>query len=292
MGWKSSHSGSKAFVKALGEGAARRRGLIGQFGVGFYSFGFMVAVVKVYTLVAQVDQASRTSDGAGSFAIEESAGERRGCKIVVEEARDEACSEYSQEWRAACARSSSATAQPLCRSTPATRINTVQALWLHGKGEIRRSTTSSYKFQAHDSESRAPSAPSQRRYPLSVNASSSCPKDNTEVGPSFSLSLVVLLRKRYQSAQTEGSPPGMAALPQGRRRQRGPPPQHLPRDDAGPLARREAEQGHTSGSLKFLGGRRRTARTTTPGSTANLGFPEGGAALGLHPQGRALSSMG
>src|SRR6202142_3634536 len=31
------HSGSKAFVKALGEGDQKAAGLIGQFGLGFYS---------------------------------------------------------------------------------------------------------------------------------------------------------------------------------------------------------------------------------------------------------------
>src|SRR5436190_720686 len=43
------HSGSKAFLKALGEGGPKNANLIGQFGVGFYS-AFMVAKsVKVYS---------------------------------------------------------------------------------------------------------------------------------------------------------------------------------------------------------------------------------------------------
>ncbi|HRG57044.1 MAG TPA: ATP-binding protein, partial [Lacunisphaera sp.] len=43
------HSGSKAFLKALGEGGAKNSNLIGQFGVGFYA-AFMVAKsVKVYS---------------------------------------------------------------------------------------------------------------------------------------------------------------------------------------------------------------------------------------------------
>src|ERR1700722_11385636 len=43
------HSGSKAFLKSLGEGEQKNTGLIGQFGVGFYA-AFMVArSVRVYT---------------------------------------------------------------------------------------------------------------------------------------------------------------------------------------------------------------------------------------------------
>src|ERR1700691_3848108 len=96
---KIAHSGSKAFLKALGEGDKKAAGLIGQFGVGFYS-AFMVAKsVKVFTHSWRESEPSLlwTSDGAGSFAIEESTGERRGCKVIVE-LKDE-CSEFSEEWR-------------------------------------------------------------------------------------------------------------------------------------------------------------------------------------------------
>src|SRR5271154_1472941 len=72
------HSGSKAFLKALGEGGAKNTALIGQFGVGFYS-AFMVAKdVKVYTHSWRASEPGHLweSDGGGSYAIEESGGQR------------------------------------------------------------------------------------------------------------------------------------------------------------------------------------------------------------------------
>ena len=74
------HSGSKAFLKALGEGGAKNSNLIGQFGVGFYS-AFMVAKrVRVYSHSWKAGEAGHvwTSDGSGSYEIEPSDGERRG----------------------------------------------------------------------------------------------------------------------------------------------------------------------------------------------------------------------
>jgi TNF receptor-associated protein 1 len=175
------HSGSKAFVKALGEGDQKAAGLIGQFGVGFYS-SFMVAkTVKVYTHSWRESEPGLlwTSDGAGSFAIEESTGERRGCKIVIE-LKDE-CSEYSQEWRVKeiLERYSAFVSFPV--NLNGKRINTVQALWLRSKNEIKEEEYDDfYKFQAHDSEK-----PSLRLHfsadaPISINALLYVPKENTE----------------------------------------------------------------------------------------------------------------
>ena len=61
------HSGSKAFVQALGEGDQKGAGLIGQFGVGFYA-AFMVAKsVKVYSHSWRAAEPGQlwTSDGGG-----------------------------------------------------------------------------------------------------------------------------------------------------------------------------------------------------------------------------------
>jgi TNF receptor-associated protein 1 len=175
------HSGSKAFVKALGEGDQKAAGLIGQFGVGFYS-AFMVAKsVKVYTHSWRESEPGLlwTSDGAGSFAIEESAGERRGCKIVVE-LKDE-CSEFSQEWRVReiIERYSAFVSFPI--NLNGKRINTVQALWLRGKSEIKEDEYDEfYKFQAHDSEKPRLRLHFSADAPISINALLFVPKDNTE----------------------------------------------------------------------------------------------------------------
>jgi TNF receptor-associated protein 1 len=175
------HSGSKAFVQALGEGDQKAAGLIGQFGVGFYS-AFMVAKsVRVYTHSWRESEPGQlwTSDGTGSFAIEESTGERRGCKVVIE-LKDE-CSEFSQEWRVReiIQRYSAFVSFPI--NLNGKRINTVQALWLRGKNEIKEEEYEEfYKFQAHDSEKPRLRLHFSADAPISINALLFVPKDNTE----------------------------------------------------------------------------------------------------------------
>jgi TNF receptor-associated protein 1 len=175
------HSGSKAFVKALGEGDQKAAGLIGQFGVGFYS-AFMVAkTVRVYTHSWKESEPGLlwTSDGGGSFAIEESTGERRGCKIVVE-LTDE-CSEFSHDWRVreVLERYSAFVSFPI--NLNGKRINTVQALWLRGKSEIKEEEYDEfYKFQAHDAEKPRLRLHFSADAPISINALLFVPKSNTE----------------------------------------------------------------------------------------------------------------
>jgi len=175
------HSGSKAFVKALGEGDQKAAGLIGQFGVGFYS-AFMVAKsVKVYTHSWRESEPGLlwTSDGAGSYAIEESAGERRGSKIVIELKDD--CAEFSQDYRVReiLERYSAFVSFPI--NLNGKRVNTVQALWLRSKNEVKEEEYDEfYKFQAHDSEKPRLRLHFSADAPLSINALLFVPKDNTE----------------------------------------------------------------------------------------------------------------
>lgn len=175
------HSGSKAFLQALGEGGAKSSNLIGQFGVGFYS-AFMVAKsVKVYTHSWRADEPGHlwSSDGSGSYAIEESDGQRRGCKLVIE-LKDE-CDEFAKDWRIKeiLTRYSAFVGFPVTLNGK--KLDTVQALWLRGKSEIKEEEyTEFYKFQAH-----AHDAPRYRLHfsadaPLAINALVFVPRENTE----------------------------------------------------------------------------------------------------------------
>ena len=175
------HSGSKAFLKALGEGGAKNSNLIGQFGVGFYSAFMAAKSVRVHSHSWQPGEPGHvwTSEGSGSYAIEESAGEQRGAKIVLD-LKDE-CAEFAEEWRLKeiLERYSAFVAFPI--NLNGKRLNTVQALWLRNKAEIKdEEYTEFYKFQAHASD-----APRLRLHfsadaPLAINALLFVPQENTE----------------------------------------------------------------------------------------------------------------
>jgi TNF receptor-associated protein 1 len=175
------HSGSKAFLKALSESGQKNANLIGQFGVGFYS-AFMVAKqVKVYSRSWKKEEAGHvwTSDGSGSYEIEESEGLRRGTKIVVE-LKDETA-EFSQEWRIKeiVERYSAFVSFPI--NLNGKRINTIQALWLRNKNEIKdEEYTEFYKFIAHSVDEPRLRLHFSADAPLAINALLFVPKDNPE----------------------------------------------------------------------------------------------------------------
>ncbi len=175
------HSGSKAFLKALGENGAKNANLIGQFGVGFYSAFMAAKSVKVYSRSWRKDEPGQlwTSDGSGSYEIEEAEGQRRGCKIVIE-LKDE-CSEFSQDWRTKeiLERYSAFVGFPI--NLNGKRLNTVQALWLRNKNEIKdEEYVDFYKYQAHASEEPRSRLHFSADAPLQINALLFVPKENTE----------------------------------------------------------------------------------------------------------------
>ncbi len=175
------HSGSKQFLKALGENGAKNSNLIGQFGVGFYS-AFMVAKsVKVYSKSWRTSEPGHvwSSDGSGSYEVEEVADLRRGSKIVIELKDD--CGDYSADWKIKeiLERYSAFVSFPIKLNDK--HINTVQALWLRSKNEIKdEEYTEFYKFQSHAHDEPRLRLHFSADAPLAINALLFVPKDNYE----------------------------------------------------------------------------------------------------------------
>ena len=82
-------SGTSAFIEQMGKDDQKDVGLIGQFGVGFYS-AFMVAdKVEVTTRKAGEAEAWLwTSDGKGEFSIEPAMRDERGTTVVLHVKKD------------------------------------------------------------------------------------------------------------------------------------------------------------------------------------------------------------
>jgi len=175
------HSGSKAFLQALREGGEKNANLIGQFGVGFYS-AFMVAeMVTVYSHSWKPDDVGHvwSSDGSGSYEIEEAEGVRRGTKVVIKLKED--CSEFATASRVETIlkQYSAFVSFPILLN--GTRINTVQALWLRSKNEITEGEyTEFYKFQSHAFDEPRLRLHFSADAPLQINAILFVPNNNPE----------------------------------------------------------------------------------------------------------------
>jgi molecular chaperone HtpG len=77
-------SGTKAFLDTLSGDAKKDVGLIGQFGVGFYSAFMVSREVEVFSRRAGEEQGWRwVSDGKGSFTISPADDVARGTRIVM-----------------------------------------------------------------------------------------------------------------------------------------------------------------------------------------------------------------
>jgi molecular chaperone HtpG len=178
-------SGSKAFAAALKE--AKEAGgdpanLIGQFGVGFYSAFMAATEVSVYTrsYKEEGDNLVWTSDGQGEFRIEQTPDtQRRGAKIVVKLQED--AKEFSQKSRVEeiIKRYSSFVQFPI--NLNGERVNTVEALWLRNKNEIKEEEyTEFYKFQANAFDEPRHTLHFSADAPLAINALLFSPKENIE----------------------------------------------------------------------------------------------------------------
>ena len=175
------HSGSKAFLKALSESEregrqphrpVRRRLLQRLHG--------RQARQGLRPLWRTAEPGPGLGvDGSGSYAIEEAEGQRRGCKIVVE-LKDE-CTEFSgaAKIEEILKRYSSFVQFPI--NLNGKRVNTIQALWLRNKNEIKdEEYTEFYKFQANAFDTPRLRLHFSADAPLAINALLFVPEDNPE----------------------------------------------------------------------------------------------------------------
>lgn len=175
------HSGSKAFLQALQQGGEKNANLIGQFGVGFYS-AFMVAEkVTVFSHSWKEGEPGHrwSSDGSGRYEIEEVEGQRRGTKIVVQLKED--CKEFAQASRVESLLKHYSAFVSFPLHLNGTQVNTVQALWLRPKDEIKEEEyTEFYKFQAHAFDEPLLRLHFSADAPLQINALLFVPGSNPE----------------------------------------------------------------------------------------------------------------
>ena len=175
------HSGTKAFLQAMKESGSTPAGMIGQFGVGFYS-AFMVAdEVRVYTRSWRKDGEGLlwTSDGRTGYEIEAADGIPRGTRIVLKLKDDQ--KEYAEDHRIKRLVETYSNFVGFPVMVDGKRVNEIEALWLKNKADISDEEYKAfYQFQA-----RAFDEPQYRLHfaadaPIAINALLFVPTENPE----------------------------------------------------------------------------------------------------------------
>ncbi|MGN6644608.1 MAG: molecular chaperone HtpG [Verrucomicrobiota bacterium] len=145
------HSGTKAFLKQLAEEKKPDVGLIGQFGVGFYS-AFMVAkrvTVLSRSFAPEEEGWQWTSEGGGGYELAPATDLPRGTKITLE-LKDEA-KEFAEGSTVERIIQRYSSFVPFPIELNGNRLNTVQAIWARNKNEIKEEEYNEfYTFIGHD----------------------------------------------------------------------------------------------------------------------------------------------
>ncbi|MFZ4764141.1 MAG: molecular chaperone HtpG [Roseimicrobium sp.] len=175
------HSGTKAFMQAMKQSGKDGGGVIGQFGVGFYS-AFMVATeVQVYTHSWRNDGEHLVwkSDGSSGYDIESTEGQRRGCKLVLSLKDDAVDFCQAATVKRVLAKYSNFVGFPIHLNGE--RVNTVEALWLKNKSEVTEEQYKEfYKFATHAFDEPKYTFHFSADAPLNINALLFTPSHNSE----------------------------------------------------------------------------------------------------------------
>ena len=175
------HSGTKAFLEQMKETGGSPAGLIGQFGVGFYS-AFMVAdKVEVFSRSWKdgAENLRWESDGKTGYEIEQTEELPRGVRIILH--LNEKSADFADEYKVKglITRYSNFVGFPILLDEK--RINEVEALWLKNKSEI---TDEEYKA-FYQFAGKAFDEPTYRLHfsadaPITINALIFVPGENPE----------------------------------------------------------------------------------------------------------------
>jgi len=175
------HSGSKAFLTELSEGAKKDVSLIGQFGVGFYA-AFMVAKkVRVLSRSYHPDSEGYewASDGTGSYTLTAASGLHRGTKIIID-LKDDA-HEYAADNTIKRIITEYSNFVPFPIKVTGEEVNTVQAVWTRSKSDIKdEEYTEFYKFIANAFDEPISRLHFSADAPLALKALLFVPETNTE----------------------------------------------------------------------------------------------------------------
>jgi len=162
-------SGTKAFLEAAKQAgkAGESPGLIGQFGVGFYS-AFMVAdtVTVVTRGIGSTEGTKWVSDGQGAFTVEPCEKATRGTDVILHLKEDAA--EFLDAWklRSLVKKFSDFIEHPVVmdveeevegkKETKEETLNRRKAIWLRNKSEVKPEEYEEfYKQISHDTEAPA-----------------------------------------------------------------------------------------------------------------------------------------
>ncbi len=175
------HSGTKAFLKQIAEDKKPDVGLIGQFGVGFYS-AFMVAKrVTVFSRSFAPEESGWqwTSEGMGGYELAPAADLPRGTKIILE-LKDDA-TDFAKEATVERVIERYSSFVPVPIELNGRRLNTVQAIWARNKNEIKEEEYNEfYTFVGHDHDQPLFRLHFSADAPLAIQALLFVPKRNFE----------------------------------------------------------------------------------------------------------------
>jgi TNF receptor-associated protein 1 len=145
------HSGTKTFLQQLQKedpafSKGKKEGLIGQFGVGFYSCFMVSEEIRVYSRSSESDVGHEwLATHTGSYQISKADHVKRGTKILLK--LKDTCEYLTDKKRVAdiIKRYSNFVNFPIYLNDE--RINTVQALWNRSPSDIQEEAyTNFYQF--------------------------------------------------------------------------------------------------------------------------------------------------